>query len=80
MQDTSVVQLMNDFYSIVNTAQIEDAHTSLVRHAGLTDTVLALEALSLLLIQEHTRRRHAEARLLEAKVVLEESKKACVAN
>ena len=45
------------------------------RRTGLTDHVLALEALALLLTIEHTRRRHAEARLTEAMLMLAEAQK-----
>lgn len=72
MTTTSVTQLMDEFFRIVNTTPTEDAHTAIVRHAGLTDHILALKALALLLTIEHTRRRHAEARLTEAKLMLAE--------
>ena len=65
MKPIPLVQCMDDFSRIVNTASVEDAAVLLVRQAGLAGNVTAIEAFARVLVIECARRRHAEARLHE---------------
>lgn len=63
MTSHNLVQLMDEFASVVNTSPVQDAADKVVRHAGTLATPAAIEVLARLLVLESARRRHAEARL-----------------
>ena len=56
---------MNEFHNILKTTPSEDAVYKLMRSASAKDRTTAMMALCSLLMIEHARRYHAEARLEE---------------
>lgn len=72
MSKTTLVELMDDYYNILNVSPVEDMPNKLMRRAGLAPHAVAMEAMSRLLMLEFTRRRHAEAKRYEAEKMLED--------
>lgn len=73
MNKPILVELMDDYYNILNATPVEDIPVKLMRRAGIAPShSVALEAMSRLLMLEYTRRRHAEAKCFEAEKMVED--------